>query len=232
MSQLPQEYCYHELEINSLHELVGGFFMNLLPDVSDEELFSMSAQGNVFAHDVLFHRYERIGRQIAGSFVRVNKLYGMTDQDFIEQIEDGVAKVFRYYNYSFGSFYVYCRAILNQSLATAVGQAVDERCKTQNAIQLDASISESGFGTYHELVADKDNVDSSSQIDLNKMFETLSSPSKSKNKTIIKVIMLSIMGYSRHEISCKTQLSYYLVRKILENPNDTNINVDVDINMH
>lgn len=193
--------------------------MQLLSHVSDETLFNNMALGDVFAHDVLFDRYVRIGRQIAGMLIRVNGLVGMTDQDFITVIEDSVEKAFRYYNTSGIRFYVYCKEILNQNLSNAVMEILNNKEHTRGAIELDSPVNEKSSLTYHEIVADKHKLSSSNEYDLSRFLNVLSSPENPEIKNAAKVLLLSEMGYTINEIICKTRLSQYFVRKILSKYN-------------
>lgn len=193
--------------------------MVILEQASDEALFNNMTQGDVFAHDILLYRYERIGRQIAGSLVRINKLYDLTDQDFIEIIDSAVEKSFRYFEIGKSRFYTFCRANLNKMLNEAVIESLNRKEQVKNRIDLDSTISSESLNTFHEIVEDKRVVDYSTSLELNDYLLYLSSPNSSQISNIIKVRMLYEMGYTMREICKKTGLCDFTVRKILKDKN-------------
>lgn len=190
--------------------------MQLLQSVPDEVLFNNMTQGDVLSHDILYMRCERLGRQIAGVLIRTNQLYGLTDQDFIGCIDEGIRKVFHYYSSSKIRFFIYCREILNQCLAKEIQEVLAEKEATQNMIPLDENLHGSATLTYHDVIPDKYNLSSSKEYDVDKFLNVLSSPTSEKNKNRVRIITMSAMGYTIAEIASKTRTSKYFVRCVLE----------------
>ena len=186
-----------------------------MPHLSDEALFSAMVGGEKYAQSILYRRYEILGRQIAGVFIRTKFLEGYTDQDFMECIHEAIMKVFKYYHIGDRKFYVYARDIITQYIQRKAILIEIEKEKF-NTIDLDSPISNDDSRNFHEVVADNRENISRSIVKLDDAISSISSTENTYFKKSSKLYLLYKAGYSFKELSTMTNLNYYQVRKAIK----------------
>ena len=187
--------------------------------VSDESLFIQMTRGNKMAATILFNRYEHLGKQIAGTFIRVECLRGYDTDDFLGIIHDSINKAFRYYQLNQTRFMTFCRNIITQNIAEKIGMIKNELIKQKEVLSLDENDTEQDRGL-HEIIADPHQLSMSDYCDINLFLENLSEKSDPNIRIHSKVYILFNLGVSIKEIAKRLNLTLYTVRKYIQETQD------------
>ena len=191
--------------------------MNFNPyysEISDESLFLQMAGGDKMASGILFKRYEYLGKQMAGVFIRKECLRDKTDLDYYEAIHDSINKAFRYYQIGQGRFYVFCRNLLEQNLIQETKKFALEKEKQKELVSLDSPLGGDKTLSYHDVIGDSRQLTMSEHCDVNNVLEILSSLNDEYAK---EVYVLYTQGVSLREIAKELNISYYRVHEIVKN---------------
>ena len=200
-----------------------------MPHLSDEALFLNMVGGNKTAQSVLFKRFELLGRQIAGVFIRTKNLNGCTDQTFIEDIHEGILKIFRYYQVSDKKLYLFASEVLTQNIQRKV--IAIEQSKAISILELDAEISVDDNRSYHDVIADEQDNSFIPFSTLDEAIDSLSSVNDSYFKKAAKYYLLYSAGYTLRELSNMTKRNMYQIRKAIKYVEDhiSDYNLELDL---
>ena len=190
----------------------------LFSRVSDEELFFLMTLGDKFAQDILIRRYEYLGRQMAGVFIRQKGLKNVTDQDFVDEIHDAIFKAFRYYSFSGKPFTFFCRDLLNQNLVRVIEELVLDYQRMCERIDLDGQVRLGAETLNHEIICNQNNLSLARLYDVDEFLMKLSSSNSLELQIVAKIYLLHEMGYTIREIVRYTKISNYQVRRVIANP--------------
>ena len=182
-------------------------------EVSDESLFLQMTLGDKMAASILVKRFEHLGRQMAGVYIRNECLRDKTDIDYYETIQDSINKAFRYYQIGQGRFYIFCRNILEQNLCSQTQKFVTEKEKQKELVSLDSSIKYDSTLSYHDVIADTRELSLAEHYDVDDVLDKLSSL---KEEHAPAIYLLYSQGISQREIARQVKLSLYRVREIIK----------------